>query len=65
VSDFLPSENSGVPLAAQLPVNVTARVEILLVLMEEESYHWSPSLRVEAAVHANTRCHRGRCAHYC
>ena len=35
--------------------------EILLVLNEAESYHWSPSLRVEAVVHANTRCHRGRC----
>ena len=64
MSDFLPNENSGVPLVAQLPINVTARAEILLVLMEEESYHWSPSLRVEAVVHANTRCHRGRCAHY-
>ena len=45
MSDFLPNENSGVPLAAQLPINVTARAEILLVLIEEESYHWSPSLR--------------------
>ena len=28
---------------------------------DAESYHWSPSLRVGAVVHANTRCHRGRC----
>ena len=40
------------------------QAEILLVLKEAESYHWSPSLRLEAVVHANTRCHRGRCAHY-
>ena len=37
--------------------------EILLVLNEAESYHWSPSLRVGAVVHANTRCHRDR-PHY-
>jgi len=53
VSDFLPRENSGVP----------ARAEILLVLNDAESYHWSPSLRVGAVLHANTRCHRGR-PHY-
>jgi len=35
--------------------------EILLVLNEAESYHWSPLLRVGAVVHANTRRHRGRC----
>jgi hypothetical protein len=37
--------------------------EILLVLNDAESYDWSPSLRVGAVVHANTRCHRDR-AHY-
>ena len=37
--------------------------EILLVLNEAESYHWSPSLRVGAVVHANTKCHRDR-PHY-
>jgi len=40
------------------------QAEILLVLKESESYHWSPSLRVNAVVHANTRCHRSRCARY-
>ena len=35
--------------------------EIILVLNDAESYHWSPSLRVGAVVHANTRCHRDRC----
>jgi hypothetical protein len=38
--------------------------EILLVLNEAESYHWWPSLRVEAVRHANARCNRGRCANY-
>jgi hypothetical protein len=59
VSDLPPSENSDVPLVAQLPVSVTSLAEILLVLNETESYHCSPSLRVGALVHANTRCHRG------
>jgi hypothetical protein len=64
VSDFLPRRNSGVPLAAQMPVNVISGVEIILVLNEAESYHWSPLLRVGGVVHANTRCQRGRCTHY-
>ncbi len=37
--------------------------EIFLVLNEAESYHWSPSLRVGAVIHANARCHRYR-PHY-
>lgn len=59
------------PLNAKHPRRVDARfncrnttAEILLVLKEAESYHWSPSLRVEAVVYANTRCLRGRCAHH-
>jgi hypothetical protein len=63
VSDFQQSENSGVPFT-QLPGSVPARAEILLVLNDAESYHWSPSLRVGAVVHANRR-HRDRCPHYC
>jgi len=41
------------------------QAEIFLVLNDAESYHWSPLLRVEAVVHANTRCHRRCCAEYC
>ena len=47
---------------AALPI---CALEILLVLNDAESYHWSPSLRVEAVFHANTRFHRGRCPDYC
>ena len=47
----------------QLSVSVSARAEILLVLNDAESYHWSPSLRVGAVIHANARCHRYR-PHY-
>ena len=38
-------------------------LEISLVLNEAERYHWSPSLRVGAVIHANARCHRYR-PHY-
>ena len=58
--DFLPSENSSFAFFGQLQVSVSARAEILLVLKEAESYHWSPSLRVGAVIHANARCHRYR-----
>jgi hypothetical protein len=37
VSDFLPSENSGVPFFAQLPASVATRAEIFLVLNNAES----------------------------
>jgi hypothetical protein len=50
VSDFLPRENSDMLSIAHLPVSVPARAEILLVLNEAGSYHWSPSLRVRAVV---------------
>ena len=33
--------------------------EILLVLSEPESYHWSPSLRAKAVRYANGRCKGG------
>jgi hypothetical protein len=42
---------------AALPI---CALEILLVLNDAESYHWSPSLRVGAVIHANARCHRYR-----
>jgi hypothetical protein len=45
---------------AALPI---CALEILLVLNDAESYHWSPSLRVGAVIHANARCHRYR-PHY-
>ena len=63
---YVANENSGrCHWPPSLPMQrLQLRAEILLVLKEAESYHWSPSLRVEAVVHANTRCHRGRCAHY-
>jgi hypothetical protein len=51
-------------LPAERPAEARPRAEIFLVLIETESYHWSPSLRVGTVVHANTRCHRGRCPHY-
>ena len=62
MSDFLPSENSSVPFSASFR-SASARAEILLVLNDAESYHWSPLLRVGAVIHANARCHRYR-PHY-
>ena len=63
MSDFLPSEKFQRAFFGQLPVSVSARAEILLVLKDAESYHWSPLLRVGAVIHANARCHRYR-PHY-
>jgi hypothetical protein len=47
----------------RLGISVLARAEILLVLNDAESYHWSPSLRVGAVIHANAKCRRHR-PHY-
>ena len=63
MSDFLAKRKFQRAFFGQLPVSVSVRAEILLVLNDAESYHWSPSLRVGAVIHANARCHRYR-PHY-